>query len=182
MQRAGHCVGLAVSLVLSACAANKPAATSTAIPTEPATQTPPPTSTETPAPTERPTATATPDLAGTAGITLAALETDLGTILVVAASQRSVYIYQPDPPGRSTCTASCRNLWPVVETDGFPQAGEGVDADLLGYLTERDGSFIVTYNDHPLYLYGGDLEPGTALGQGVAGVWFVIRPSGEPRR
>lgn len=167
-----------------ACAGSEPAATDPPVPTVQPTDAPAPTATAsfTPAPTARPTATPTPDLTGTTGLTLTTLETDLGTILAVAESQRAVYIYQPDPPGRSTCTGSCRNLWPVVDTEGFPQAEGEVDPALLGYLTDRDGSFVVTYNDHPLYLYGGDLEPGSTLGQGVGGVWFVMRPSGEPRR
>lgn len=180
--RVNSLIVLALGGALAACAQATPAPTSKPAPTEAPTELPPPTSTPTPAPTERPTATATPDLSGTQGTTLTTLDTDLGTILVLAESQRAVYIYQPDPPGRSTCTGNCRNLWPVVSTDGFPQAGQGVDAALLGYLTDRDGGFVVTYNDHPLYLYGGDLEPGTILGQGVGGVWFVMRPSGEPRR
>jgi predicted lipoprotein with Yx(FWY)xxD motif len=109
------------------------------------------------------------------------METNLGTIVVDGVRSRAVYVFAADPPGRSTCTGSCTNLWPPLLTEGFPQAGEGINAELLGYITRREGGFQVTYDNQPLYGYAGDLNPGSTLGHGVGGNWSAIRPDGRPR-
>ena len=41
----------------------------------------------------------------------------------------------------------------------------------------------MTYDGWPLYRYAGDVDPGTANGQGLTlngGPWYVMRPSGQP--
>jgi len=167
--------------VLAGCSSAAPTSTPTAAPTRTPTSTPLPTETATPAPSPTPSKTPTPDLSGTLGISLVAMETNLGTIVVDGERSRAVYVFAADPPGRSTCTGSCTNLWPPLLTEGFPQAGEGIRAELLGYITLREGGFQVTYDNQPLYGYAGDLNPGSALGHGVGGNWSAIRPDGRPR-
>ena len=175
----GSILGLSV-WALAACASE--AATPTAAPESPRppTNTPFPTETHTPATSATPSQTPTPDLSGTVGLSLSVIETNLGRIVVDGERTRAVYVFAADPPGRSTCTGSCNNLWPPLLTEGFPQAGEGIRAELLGYLTQRDGGFQVTYDDRPLYRYAGDLNPGSTLGHGIGGNWSAIRPDGQP--
>ena len=76
---------------------------------------------------------------------------------------------------------ACAEAWPPFYTDGDPQAGKGVEQELLG-TTEHDGKQLVTYNGHPLYYYVNE-GPNEVLCQGVdefGGVWLVVDPaSGE---
>lgn len=99
----------------------------------------------------------------------------LGKILVDGEG-RTLYIFTNDKPDQSNCEGGCLAAWPPFITEGSPQAGEGVDASLIGFTTLADGRKIVTYNKMPLYYWASDTRPGDATGQGVNGVWFVVNP------
>jgi predicted lipoprotein with Yx(FWY)xxD motif len=43
-------------------------------------------------------------------------------------------------------------------------------------MTRDDGSLQVTYNGYPLYTYTGDINPGDANGDGLAGIWSLAKP------
>jgi predicted lipoprotein with Yx(FWY)xxD motif len=72
-----------------------------------------------------------------------------------------------------------------VLTNGAPQAGDGVNAALLGTTTRADGMTQVTYAGHPLYRFVSDKKPGDATGQGLnafGAPWYVVSPSGAQIR
>ncbi len=94
---------------------------------------------------------------------------------------RSLYLFTTDTQnsGTSTCTAECLAQWQPVIVTGTPQAGQGVNASLLGTIKRDDGTLQATYNGWPLYTYAGDTAPGTASGQGVGGAWFLISGTGN---
>ncbi len=103
-------------------------------------------------------------------------ESDLGSILVDADGM-TLYLFETDTDGSSTCYDDCAATWPAL-IDGAPSAGDGVDGSLLG-TTERDGGDVqVTYDGHPLYHFASDQAPGDTEGQGVGDVWFVVDASG----
>lgn len=106
----------------------------------------------------------------------------LGEILVDGDGM-TLYMFDPDPQGEgsSTCTDSCAQSWPPLTTDGEPSTGSGVSASLSTF-DRADGSTQVAANGWPLYYWQGDSEPGDATGQGVQGVWWVLRPDGTPVR
>jgi predicted lipoprotein with Yx(FWY)xxD motif len=104
----------------------------------------------------------------------------LGTMLVDAEG-RTLYLWDADKGAESTCDGPCAEAWPPVTTVGDPEAGDGVDATLLGTSKRADGTLGVTYNGHPLYYFGGDAEAGQANGQGSNGFgapWWVVSPQG----
>ena len=113
----------------------------------------------------------------------------IGTSTSTSASQpflvdqlgRSLYLFTEDTQndGSSACTGECLTQWPPLVVTGIPQAGNGVDASLLGTITRDDGTLQATYNGWPLYLYIGDTGPGTTSGQGVGGVWFLVSGTGN---
>lgn len=113
--------------------------------------------------------------------TLAVTDSPLGSILVDADGM-TLYMYDPDSQGESTCYDDCAGLWPPLVVDGDPVAGEGVEESMLGTVERDDGSTQVTYNDWPLYTWVEDSAAGDTTGQGVDGVWWVIGPDGEPIR
>lgn len=82
-----------------------------------------------------------------------------------------------DPP-KSTCNGDCAKVWPPSITDGNPSI-EGISTDLVGTVTRDDGTKQLTVNGWPVYRYIGDKTPGKWTGQGVAGTWWVIDPTGK---
>lgn len=99
----------------------------------------------------------------------------LGNILVDGKGM-TVYTYDKDTAGTSTCTGPCAAIWPPVLTNGAPTGGTGVTASNLGTITLPDGSTQVTYNSKPLYYYSKDMAAGDANGNGIGGVWHVVAP------
>ena len=108
-------------------------------------------------------------------------DSELGMILVDGEAF-TLHVLINDEPNKSSCTGGCAQAWPplIASAVHLELAGEGVDGDLVGTTTREDGSTQVTYNERPLYNFSGDMNPGDAKGQGVARVWFVVSPAGEP--
>jgi predicted lipoprotein with Yx(FWY)xxD motif len=118
------------------------------------------------------------------GVTVATSTSDeLGTYLVDGEGM-SLYLFEADTPGEETsaCDTECTQVWPPLIVEGQPQAGEGVDASLLGTFEREDGTTQVTYNGWPLYHYAPDQQPGDTMGQGLESFgaeWYVLTPAGE---
>lgn len=89
----------------------------------------------------------------------------------------SLYLFVPDDQGESTCYDDCEANWPPLT--GEVEAGEGVDAALLGTTERTDGTTQATYDGWPLYYFANDAAAGDVNGQGVNDVWFLVSPSGE---
>lgn len=114
-------------------------------------------------------------------VSMADYET-LGSILTDAAG-RTLYMFEPDSPGESACTGDCAEAWPplTVESEDTVYPAATITAD-LDTIEREDGSLQVTANDRPLYYFDNDDGPGDATGQGIGGVWFVLRPDGSVYR
>ena len=104
----------------------------------------------------------------------------LGTILAYGPKRLTVYLFEADNGGASSCSGECASVWPAVS--GHPQASGQAVASHLGTITRADGTTQVTYNGHPLYLYSRDKDDGDAYGQGLKSFgasWYVVAPSGN---
>lgn len=110
------------------------------------------------------------------GVTLEVSETDLGQILVDGDGM-TLYVFDNDSDGQSTCTGDCAGNWPPVPDD--VTAGDGVDDSLLGMTEREDGTAQATYDNQPLYYFAGDQAAGDTNGQGVGGIWWVVGPDGQ---
>jgi predicted lipoprotein with Yx(FWY)xxD motif len=95
------------------------------------------------------------------------------------ANGNTLYLYTPDTSPTSTCYGQCIAFWPALLTNGAPQAGAGATATFLGTSPRPDGSLQVTYKGHPLYYFKGDKAAGDTSGQGTAGTWFMVSPTGS---
>lgn len=111
------------------------------------------------------------------GTTLTLHKTSLGKVLATS-SGRTLYLYTPDPKGKSVCSGSCAAVWPPLLTKGKPRAGTGVSAKLLGTI-RRGGKLQVTYAGHPLYSFTGDGKAGQTAGEGYGGIWYAVSASGK---
>ena len=102
--------------------------------------------------------------------------------LLVDGNGRTLYLFESDAPGSSTCYSACAQAWPPLLANGAPQAGAGITASELGSLRRSDGTTEVTYNGHPLYSYVGDARPGDTTGQALnqfGAEWYVVGPGGS---
>ena len=70
---------------------------------------------------------------------------ELGKILVDG-SGRTLYLFEADKEGSSTCYDKCAQMWPSLTTQGKPTSGQGASADKLGTFTRKNGDTQVTYN------------------------------------
>lgn len=99
----------------------------------------------------------------------------LGTILAGAKGLTLYHFTKDTTPGKSACYEACAKAWPPLTTTGTPALASGVPGD-LGTITRTDGTKQVTYNGLPLYYFAKDGDAGDTYGQGVGGVWFVVKP------
>ena len=119
-----------------------------------------------------------------ATVSLAVIHGIPGKVLV-GSNRRTLYLFEADTKGRSTCTGACAAAWPPDIVTGKPRAGSGVSQALLGTVKRSDGKTQVTYNHHPLYYFAGDMSAGTANGQGLTAfgaAWFVVNARGNAVR
>lgn len=103
-------------------------------------------------------------------------DTGLGEILV-GPDGFTLYVFDSDIDGESTCYNACANLWPAVAAD--TPIGSDLDAAIFGSTARADGSEQLTINGMPLYRYGSDESPGDTMGQGVFGIWWVVDAQGD---
>lgn len=107
---------------------------------------------------------------------------ELGKKILVDEDGKTLYLFEKDRGGKSTCSGACAQAWPPVTTEGKPQVGKGASASKLGTTTRNDGSTQVTYNGHPLYYYASDNKPGELKGEGLeqfGAEWYVLSPQGN---
>jgi predicted lipoprotein with Yx(FWY)xxD motif len=106
----------------------------------------------------------------------------LGTVLAAGPKKLSVYLFEADTGGKSTCSAGCASVWPAVTTSGTAQTGGGALASDVGTIVRSDGTRQVTYKGHPLYFFAKDKDGGDSYGQGIKSFgssWYVLAPSGN---
>jgi predicted lipoprotein with Yx(FWY)xxD motif len=115
-----------------------------------------------------------------AGAKVAVASSGLGRILVDGRG-RTLYLFEKDKRGKSSCTGRCATLWPPLIASGKPLATAGARASLLGTTKRGDGRLQVTYNHHPLYTFVNDTRKGQTNGEAVdafGAEWYAVSPAG----
>ncbi len=108
-------------------------------------------------------------------------KTALGTVLVDARG-RTLYLFEKDRNGMSSCTAACLAYWPALTSIGTPRADNGVHQSLLKLAPAHNGARQVTYAGHPLYTFVGDKRAGQTTGEGLRNFgaeWYALAASGR---
>lgn len=93
------------------------------------------------------------------------------------AAGRTLYTYGRDVPGsgKSACNGPCAQNWPPLLAGGDPKPG--------GYwsvIKRDDGSQQWAYEGWPVYYYAKDRKSGDRSGDGVNGVWHIIKADPPP--
>jgi predicted lipoprotein with Yx(FWY)xxD motif len=93
-----------------------------------------------------------------------------GKYLFRVGESRSIYVYDRDKTGTSTCTDECSRRWPpVIASKGSKPVGGWT-------LVERaDHTKQWRYRDRPVYTHADD-KAGETTGDGAEGVWHVVVP------
>ena len=103
----------------------------------------------------------------------------LGAILT-SSDGLTLYTFNQDTAGKSTCNADCAATWPPLTTSSAdaPKV-DGATGD-FSVITRDDGAKQIAFNGKPLYRFAADKKAGDTTGEGVGGVWFAARASGAP--
>jgi predicted lipoprotein with Yx(FWY)xxD motif len=107
-------------------------------------------------------------------------ESKLGRILVDGRGH-TLYLFEKDKHGKSSCNGACATAWPPLIASGKPRAGAGARASLLGTTKRKDGRSQVTYSGHPLYTFIKDTKKGQTNGEGTdafGAEWYAVSPAG----
>ena len=93
-----------------------------------------------------------------------------GKYIFRVGESRSIYVYDRDTAGISTCLEECSRLWPpVIASKGSKSVGAWT------LVKRADRSMQWRYRNRPVYTYAND-KPGETSGDGVEGVWHVVMP------
>ena len=92
--------------------------------------------------------------------------------MVTAANGMTLYTFDKDSAGVSACYDDCATKWP-------PFLGAEADMAKMGEgwtLVDRtDGSKQWAYDGKPVYFFMADKAKGDMMGEGMGGVWHVIK-------
>ncbi|MGH8051269.1 MAG: COG4315 family predicted lipoprotein [Arenimonas sp.] len=97
--------------------------------------------------------------------------------ILVEMKGRGVYTYDGDKvANQSDCFAQCRLLWPPVyaEDEAKPKGSFTI------LVRKDDGKRQWAFKGKPLYRWVSDVKRGDAGGDGVAGVWRLVKVLAKP--
>jgi predicted lipoprotein with Yx(FWY)xxD motif len=97
--------------------------------------------------------------------------------ILVEIKGRGVYTYDGDKvANQSDCFAQCRLLWPPVyaEDEAMPKGSFTI------LVRKDDGKRQWAFKGKPLYRWVSDVKRGDAGGDGVAGVWRLVKVAPKP--
>lgn len=85
----------------------------------------------------------------------------------------TLYTYDKDTPGVSNCTGACLAAWPVYSSGA---TAETQLPENVTVITDANGTMQFAWKGMPLYYYAKDQNPGDILGDGVGGIWHLVKP------
>ena len=82
----------------------------------------------------------------------------------------TLYIFDNDSGGASACYDDCAAKWPPY----LAQAGEAAQEG-WSQVGRKDGAMQWAYDGKPLYYFKGDHAKGDHMGDGMGGVWHMLK-------
>jgi predicted lipoprotein with Yx(FWY)xxD motif len=110
-------------------------------------------------------------LIGCAGMASAQAPTKTSGGVLTDSAGMTLYTYDNDSAGKSTCNGPCATNWPPL----LAQASDKADGD-YSLVTRDDGKKQWAYKGKPLYLWSKDQKPGDKTGDGFKNVWHAAKP------
>ena len=90
---------------------------------------------------------------------------------------RTLYTFNQDRTGTSTCTGTCIATWPAFSAGAIVAPSVLKPSDFTT-VTRADGAKQWAFMGKPLYYYTGDSGPGMTTGQGFMNKWYVANVTG----
>ena len=84
----------------------------------------------------------------------------------------TLYTYDKDTSGVSNCSGNCAVAWPVYTSGATAQK---IFPENISVITRADGSKQFAWKGMPLYYYKNDAKAGDVTGDGVGGVWHIVK-------
>ena len=93
--------------------------------------------------------------------------------MLVGPNGMTLYIFDRDTAGsgKSVCNGQCATNWPPLMAAETDQAS----GDYM-IITRDDGKKQWAMKGKPLYYWAKDTKPGDKTGDGVQGVWHIVKP------
>jgi len=83
----------------------------------------------------------------------------------------TLYTFANDTSGMSNCTGACLQAWPPYKA----QTQSGTFPANISVIKRSDSTLQYAWKGMPIYYYSKDGDSGDAYGNGVGGVWSVIK-------
>lgn len=109
-------------------------------------------------------------VAGFAAIALLSAGAADAASMLAGANGMTLYTFDKDTGGKSTCYAQCAANWPPYMVKKAAKMGQGWTE-----ITRKDGKKQWAYDGKPVYFFKGDKAKGDAKGDGLMGLWHVIK-------
>ena len=84
----------------------------------------------------------------------------------------TLYTFDKDTKGVSNCSGPCLTAWPIY-TSGA--TAEKILPLNISVITRSDGSKQFAWKGMPLYYYAQDQKAGDITGDGVGGIWHIVK-------
>jgi predicted lipoprotein with Yx(FWY)xxD motif len=94
----------------------------------------------------------------------------LADSMLTAKNGMTLYIFDKDQSGMSECYGDCAKHWPPYLAKKGTKLSEGWTT-----VKRKDGKMQLAYDGKPVYFYMDDKKKGDMKGDGVGGVWHVIK-------
>jgi predicted lipoprotein with Yx(FWY)xxD motif len=95
-------------------------------------------------------------------------KTSMGNVLADP-NGMTLYTFDKDMPGKSTCTGECAVHWPPVKAAAGAKATGG-----LTVIARADGTMQWADDGKPLYTFMKDKKPGDVMGNSIPG-WHAVK-------
>ncbi len=96
-------------------------------------------------------------------------QTASGKILVTATGH-TLYTFDKDSNGVSACDAACLKKWPAYHASAKVKA-----VAPWSKVKATNGKDMWAYDGKPVYTFFKDKKPGDVNGDGVGGVWHIVK-------
>jgi predicted lipoprotein with Yx(FWY)xxD motif len=99
--------------------------------------------------------------------------------LLALSNGDTIYRFDSDPKGKSTCSGKCATIWPPVVLAAGQKSAIGKGVKDLGTIMRADGAHQVTYEGIPLYTFLYDKKPLQVNGneKDSFGTWGTVNPA-----
>lgn len=94
-----------------------------------------------------------------------------GVNIYTDAKGMTLYTFDKDKAGKSNCNGGCAVNWPPLDANA-----KATGSDDFSVITRADGSKQWAFKGMALYTWFKDKKPGDITGDGVKGVWHIVKP------